>query len=65
MKRGLDRAHSQGDEKVYRACPPRTRGPVRFLEDRRWKTGTLPHAHYKVGGAYVAEQMMAVMLKQP
>ena len=65
MEYGLEWAESNGYEKVYQSLPATNQDAVRFLERHRWETEAIRKAHFKIDGEYVAEQQMAVMLKDP
>lgn len=65
MEHGLEWAESNGYEKVYQSLPATNQDAVRFLEQHHWETEAIRKAHFKIGGEYVAEQQMAVMLRDP
>ncbi|AUV82082.1 GNAT family N-acetyltransferase [Salinigranum rubrum] len=65
MEHGLEWAEANGYEKVYQSLPATNQDAVRFLERHRWETEAIRKAHFKIGDEYVAEQQMAVMLRDP
>lgn len=65
MEHGLEWAESNGYEKVYQSLPATNQDGVRFLEQHRWVTEAIRRAHFKIDDEYVAEQQMAVMLRDP
>jgi ribosomal protein S18 acetylase RimI-like enzyme len=65
MEHGLEWAKSNGFEKVYQSLPATNQDAVRFLERHGWETEAIRRAHFKVDDEYVAEQQMAVMLRDP
>ncbi|WP_380675885.1 GNAT family N-acetyltransferase [Salinigranum sp. GCM10025319] len=65
MEHGLEWAESNGYEKVYQSLPATNQDAVRFLERHRWETEAIRKAHFKIDDEYVAEQQMAVMLRDP
>jgi GNAT superfamily N-acetyltransferase len=65
MEHGLEWAESNGYEKVYQSLPATNQDAVRFLERHRWETEAVRQAHFKIDDEYVAEQQMAVMLREP
>lgn len=65
MEHGLEWAEANGYEKVYQSLPATNQDGVRFLEQHRWVTEAIRRAHFKIDDEYVAEQQMAVMLRDP
>jgi ribosomal protein S18 acetylase RimI-like enzyme len=65
LDQGLKWAESNGYEKVYQSLPATNQDAVRFLERHGWETEAIRRAHFKVDDEYVAEQQMAVMLRDP
>ena len=63
MEHGLKWASENGYEKVYQSMPATNQAAIRFLEAHRWETESIRQAHFKIDDQYVAEQMMAVMLR--
>ncbi|NHN58426.1 MULTISPECIES: bifunctional helix-turn-helix transcriptional regulator/GNAT family N-acetyltransferase [Halorussus] len=62
LERGLEWAASNGYEKVYQSVPSTNEDAIGFLEDHGWETEAVREDHYKIGGEYVDEVMMAVEL---
>jgi GNAT superfamily N-acetyltransferase len=65
MEHGLEWARTNGYEKVYQSLPATNQDAVRFLERHNWETEAVRKAHFKIDDEYVAEQQMAVMLRDP
>ena len=63
MEHGLEWAKANGYEKVYQSLPATNQDAVRFLERHHWETEAIRKAHFKIDDEYVAEQQMAVMLR--
>jgi ribosomal protein S18 acetylase RimI-like enzyme len=62
LARGLEWAGSNGYEKVYQSAPSTNEYAIGFLKDHGWETEAVREDHYKMGGEYVDEVMMAVEL---
>ncbi|WP_276281989.1 bifunctional helix-turn-helix transcriptional regulator/GNAT family N-acetyltransferase [Halorussus caseinilyticus] len=62
LERGLEWAASNGYEKVYQSAPSTNEYAIEFLKDHGWETEAVREDHYKIGGDYVDEVMMAVDL---
>ncbi|WP_265111738.1 GNAT family N-acetyltransferase [Halosolutus halophilus] len=62
LARGLEWAGSNDFEKVYQSVPSTNEEAIEFLEENDWKTEAVREDHYKLGGRYVDEVMMAVEL---
>jgi len=62
LERGLEWAASNGYEKVYQSVPSTNQAAIGFLEAHGWETEAVREDHYKLGGDYVDEVMMAVTL---
>lgn len=60
LQRGLEWAKSEGYEKVYSSVPSTNEEAIAFLRDRGWETEAVREKHYKLGGEYIDEVMMAV-----
>ena len=60
LGRGLEWAKSEGYEKIYSSVPSTNEGAIEFLRDRGWETEAVREKHYKFGGEYIDEVMMAV-----
>lgn len=62
----LDRAtrwaRESGYEKLYNSVPATNERAIAFLEDHDWKTEAVREQHYRIGGDYVDEVMMATWL---
>ena len=65
LEHGLKWAESNGYEKVYQSLPATNQDAVRFLEQHGWETEAIRKAHFKIDDEYVAEQQMAIMLRDP
>jgi len=62
LARGLEWAASNGYEKVYNSAPSTNDRAIAFLEAHGWETEAVRENHYKIGGEYVDEVMMAIEL---
>ncbi|UPW00118.1 helix-turn-helix domain-containing GNAT family N-acetyltransferase [Halorussus gelatinilyticus] len=62
LARGLEWAGSNGYEKVYNSVPSANETAIEFLSEHGWETEAVREDHYKIGGEYVDEVMMAVEL---
>ncbi len=62
LERGLEWAGSNGYEKVYQSAPSTNQNAIEFLKAHGWETEAVRKDHYKIGGEYVDEVMMAVKL---
>jgi len=59
LERGLEWARDNGYEKVYGSVPSTSETAIEFLRERDWETEAVREKHYKLGGEYVDEVMMA------
>lgn len=62
LERGLEWAATNGYEKVYQSVPSTNELAIEFLNGHGWETEAVRENHYKLGGKYVDEVMMAVEL---
>lgn len=62
LSRGLAWADDHGYEKVYNSIPSVNENACDFLEHHGWEVEAIREDHYKIGGEYVDEVMMAVDL---
>ncbi|WP_435349616.1 GNAT family N-acetyltransferase [Haloarchaeobius sp. HRN-SO-5] len=60
LERGISWAASNGYEKIYNSVPATNEGAIEFLERHGWETEAVRKDHYRIGGEYVDEVMMAV-----
>ena len=60
LERGLEWAASNGYEKVYQSAPSTNEYAIEFLKEHGWEVEATREDHYKIGGEYVDEVMMAV-----
>jgi len=60
LQRGLEWAKKNGYEKVYNSVPSTNEGAIEWLTERGWETEAVREKHYRIGGDYVDEVMMAV-----
>lgn len=63
LERGIEWARSHRFEKLYNSVPSTNEQAISFLEDHGWETEAVREDHYKIGGDYVDEVMMAVDLR--
>lgn len=59
LERGLEWAKDNGYEKVYSSVPSTNEAAIEFLRERDWETEAVRENHYKLGGEYIDEVMMA------
>jgi ribosomal protein S18 acetylase RimI-like enzyme len=59
LERGLEWAKDHGYEKVYSSVPSTNEAAIEFLRERGWETEAVREKHYKLGGEYIDEVMMA------
>jgi ribosomal protein S18 acetylase RimI-like enzyme len=62
LQRGLEWGGSNGLEKIYQSVPASNEEAIAFLEAHDWYTEAVREDHYRIGGDYVDEVMMAVGL---
>ncbi len=60
LQRGLEWAKANGFEKVYNSVPSTNERAIDWLKSRGWETEAVRAKHYRIGGDYVDEVMMAV-----
>jgi len=63
LDRGCDWARDHGFEKLYNSIPSTNEQAIDFLQSHGWETEAIREDHYKIGGEYVDEVMMAVFLR--
>jgi ribosomal protein S18 acetylase RimI-like enzyme len=59
MDRGVRWAREHGYEKLYNSVPSTNQRAIDWLETRGWEVEAVRENHYRVGGEYVDEVMMA------
>jgi len=62
LERGLEWAASQGFERIYQSVPATNERAIDFLDARGWEVEAVREDHYKLGGDYVDEVMLAKTL---
>lgn len=65
LSRGLEWAAANGYEKVYNSLPATKTRAVGFLQENGFETEAVRSDHYRVGGAYVDEVMLARQVAEP
>jgi ribosomal protein S18 acetylase RimI-like enzyme len=63
LERGLEWATQQGFEKVDNALPETNEEAIEFLKSRGFEIEAVREDHYKIGGEYVDEVIMAKKLE--
>lgn len=62
LRRATEWAGTNGFEKLYQSVPSTNQDAIDFLEANGWQVEAVREDHYKLGGNYVDEVMMAVTL---
>ena len=62
LERGQRWAGDVGTEKLYNSVPSSNEGAIEFLEGHGWATEAVREDHYRIGGEYVDEVMLAYHL---
>jgi len=62
LQRGLEWAATQDYEKIYNSVPSTNEAAIEFLTSHGWEEEARRRDHYKLGGEYIDEVMMAVDL---
>jgi ribosomal protein S18 acetylase RimI-like enzyme len=65
LDRGVRWARDHGFEKLYNSVPATNETAIEFLEARGWETEAVREDHYRIGGDYVDEVMLATSLDEP
>jgi ribosomal protein S18 acetylase RimI-like enzyme len=62
LERALERAAADGRHRVYQSLPATNRAAIGFLDAHGWRVEAVRENHYRIGGAFVDEVMMAIEL---
>jgi ribosomal protein S18 acetylase RimI-like enzyme len=62
LRRGVEWAKENGFERLYNSVPATNEAGIAFLESQDWEVEAVREGHYKIGGEYVDEVMLAYEL---
>mgnify|MGYP000044194302 FL=1 len=62
LERGLEWAAQHGYERIYNSVPATNEEGIAFLEAHGWEVEAVREDHYKLGGEYIDEVMLAKAL---